>query len=144
MSGSLKLRAGQVVEVLSEEEILATLDEQGELESLPFMPEMARYCGQRLTVGAVASKLCDTQGLSGMRRMENAVHLRELRCDGSAHGGCQAGCLIYWKVAWLPPPCEELTTSDPSFRATRVRPPGSTAKVRVWTPACSPCVSQTQ
>ena len=54
------LRVGQVVEVLSEEEILATLDEAGELESLPFMPEMARWCGQRLTVGAVASKICDT------------------------------------------------------------------------------------
>jgi hypothetical protein len=98
---SVKWRAGQVVEVLSEDEILATLDENGELESLPFMPEMARYCGQRLTVGAVATKLCDTQNMSGMRRMDNAVHLSEVRCDGSAHGGCQATCLIYWKTAWL-------------------------------------------
>ncbi len=24
-----------------------------------------------------------------------------MRCDGQAHGGCQAGCLIYWKEAWL-------------------------------------------
>jgi hypothetical protein len=23
------------------------------------------------------------------------------RCDGQAHGGCQAGCSIYWKEAWL-------------------------------------------
>ena len=40
MSG-VNLRAGQVVEVLSEEEILATLDENGEYENMPFMPEMA-------------------------------------------------------------------------------------------------------
>jgi hypothetical protein len=33
--------------------------------------------------------------------MENAVHLESLRCDGEAHGGCQAGCLIFWKEAWL-------------------------------------------
>jgi hypothetical protein len=33
--------------------------------------------------------------------MENAVHLTGVRCDGQAHGGCQAGCLIYWKEAWL-------------------------------------------
>jgi hypothetical protein len=33
--------------------------------------------------------------------MENAVHLVGVRCDGSAHGGCQAGCLIFWKDAWL-------------------------------------------
>jgi hypothetical protein len=33
--------------------------------------------------------------------MENAVHLAGVRCDGQAHGGCQAGCLVYWKEAWL-------------------------------------------
>jgi hypothetical protein len=33
--------------------------------------------------------------------MANAVHLDNLRCDGSAHGGCQAGCLLFWKDAWL-------------------------------------------
>src|SRR5262245_3202085 len=107
------LRVGQVVEVLSEQEILATLDESGELESLPFMPEMARWCGERLTVGAVASKTCDTHYQTGMRRMENAVHLKEIRCDGSAHGGCQAGCLIFWKTAWLRPVDGPATVADP-------------------------------
>src|SRR4030095_9500142 len=29
-------------------------------------------------------------------------------------------------VSLLPPPCEELTTRDPFFNATRVRPPGNT------------------
>ena len=100
-STTLDLRVGDVVEVRSEAEILATLDENGELESLPFMPEMLRYCGQRLTVYKVAHKTCDTLTGSGMRRMENAVHLSGVRCDGSAHGGCQAACLIYWKHAWL-------------------------------------------
>jgi hypothetical protein len=37
----------------------------------------------------------------GGRKMANAVHLEGLRCDGAAHGGCQAGCLIFWKEAWL-------------------------------------------
>ena len=46
-------------------------------------------------------KLCDTIGSTGMYRMRNAVHLEGLRCDGQAHGGCQAGCLLYWKEAWL-------------------------------------------
>jgi hypothetical protein len=31
------------------------------------------------------------------------VHLTGIRCDGSAHGGCQARCLIYWKEEWLRP-----------------------------------------
>ena len=34
--------------------------------------------------------------------MDSAVHL-ETRCDGSAHGGCQASCLLFWKDAWLKP-----------------------------------------
>jgi hypothetical protein len=97
----LDLRVGDLVEVRSQAEILATLDEHGELESLPFMPEMLKYCGQRLTVYKVAHKLCDTMTRSGIRRMENAVHLSGARCDGAGHGGCQAACLIYWKHAWL-------------------------------------------
>jgi hypothetical protein len=36
-----------------------------------------------------------------MRKMEDAVHLIGVRCDGSQHSGCQAACLIYWKTAWL-------------------------------------------
>jgi hypothetical protein len=97
----LNLRVGQVVEVRSADEIRATLDEKGELDSLPFMPEMLQYCGRRLTVGKVANKACDTLYQRGIRRMENAVHLAGVRCDGGGHGGCQAACLIYWKHAWL-------------------------------------------
>ena len=98
---ALGLRVGDVVEVRSEAEILATLDERGELDGLPFMPEMLKYCGRRLTVHKVAHKLCDTISRSGLRRMENAVHLAGARCDGSAHGGCQTACSLYWKEAWL-------------------------------------------
>jgi hypothetical protein len=99
--GVLNLRVGEVVEVRSEPEILATLDERGEFEALPFMPEMLQFCGRRFTVSKRADKLCDTITSSGMHRMANAVHLQGVRCDGQAHGGCQAACLVYWKEAWL-------------------------------------------
>ena len=71
----LDLRVGEVVEVRSAEEILATLDERGELESLPFMPEMLQFCGRRFRVDKLALKLCDTIDWTGMYRMRNAVHL---------------------------------------------------------------------
>jgi hypothetical protein len=100
-NGILNLRAGELVEVRSESEILATLDEHGELEALPFMPEMLQFCGRRFRVAKLVVKLCDTINQSGMYRMHHAVHLTGVRCDGQAHGGCQAGCLIYWKEAWL-------------------------------------------
>ncbi|MGO1054169.1 hypothetical protein [Crossiella sp. CA198] len=97
----MSLKVGDVVEVLGAQEILATLDERGELDELPFMPEMLRYCGQRMTVHKVAHKLCDSITQTGLRRMARAVHLTGARCDGSAHGGCQTACSLYWKEDWL-------------------------------------------
>lgn len=97
----LGLRIGELVEVRSEAEILATLDERGRLDALPFMPEMLQYCGKRFRVYKLAIKACDSINNTGMYRMENAVHLAETRCDGAAHGGCLASCLLYWKEAWL-------------------------------------------
>ena len=103
MKGSATLSAGDWVQVRSRQEILGTLDLRGELEGLPFMPEMFQYCDRRLQVWKRAHKTCDTIYQTGSRRMQNAVHLRGVRCDGSAHGDCDASCLIFWKEAWLKP-----------------------------------------
>jgi hypothetical protein len=111
----MELRVGDLVEVRSEEEILATLDERGELDNLPFMPEMLKFCGRRMTVHKVAHKLCDTIGKGRMRRMVSAVHLTGVRCDGGAHGGCGTACSLYWKHAWL----KKVTPGEP---AAPVRP----------------------
>lgn len=98
-------KAGDLVEVRSREEILATLDARGRLDGLPFMPEMLQYCGRQFRVGAVAHKACDMIVRPGSaRRLDRTVHLTGLRCDGSAHGGCQAECNLYWKDAWLKRP----------------------------------------
>ncbi len=97
----LSFRAGDCVEVKSADEILATLDERGRLEALPFMPEMLQYCGKRFRVFKSAHKTCDTIENPKSRHMSSAVHLEGLRCDGNSHGGCQAGCLLFWKSTWL-------------------------------------------
>ena len=62
---ALGLKVGDLVEVRSAEEIRATLDENGELDGLPFMPEMLAFCGRRLTVHKVAHKSCDYIGQTG-------------------------------------------------------------------------------
>jgi hypothetical protein len=95
------LRPGDVVEVRSAAEILGTLDADGCLDKMPFMPELAKLAGQRFTVTRRVDKICDTISATGSRRMHDTVYLDDVRCDGSGHGGCQAGCLIYWKEAWL-------------------------------------------
>lgn len=96
------LKAGDMVRVKSLEEIRATLDEHGCLENMPFMPEMARFCGRRLRVFRRAHKTCDTvDGLGGRSVNGGGIHLVDARCDGAAHGGCQNSCVIFWKEAWL-------------------------------------------
>jgi hypothetical protein len=95
------LKAGELVEIRTPAEILATLDARGCLEGMPFMPEMLRFCGRRFRVGKRAHKTCDTVNKTGGRSVKDAVHLEDLRCDGAGHGGCQAHCLIFWKEAWL-------------------------------------------
>jgi hypothetical protein len=95
------LKSGDLVEVKSAEEILATLDEHGALEALPFMPEMLPYLGRRFVVDKRADKICDTIAQTGSRRLHDSVMLADLRCDGSAHAGCQAECRLFWKEKWL-------------------------------------------
>ncbi|WP_271601003.1 hypothetical protein [Bradyrhizobium sp. CCBAU 45384] len=95
------LRPGDVVEVRSAAEILATLDSSSAIERMPFMPEMARYAGRRYTVSRRVDKICDTISATGSRRLNATVFLEDLRCDGAGHDGCQAGCMLYWKEAWL-------------------------------------------
>lgn len=93
------LRVGELVEIRSLAEIVATLDADGRLDGMPFMPEMAAFCGRRATVAKSAHKTCDGHG--HIRWLDDSVHLEGLHCDGSAHGGCQARCLMCWKDAWL-------------------------------------------
>ena len=94
----------------SKEEILATLDERGRLDNLPFQPEMFAFCGRRMRVAKVAHKTCDNIERTGGRWMRRAYHLEDGRCDGSAHGGCEADCVFFWKGAWLRP--EDSDVSD--------------------------------
>ena len=98
---ALELKVGELVQVKTAVEILATLDEQGTLDKLPFMPEMLQFCGKRFKVFKRAHKTCDTINYTGARHMADAVHLDGVRCDGNSHGGCQAECLIFWKEIWL-------------------------------------------
>ncbi|MEJ1963984.1 MAG: hypothetical protein WDO56_21560 [Gammaproteobacteria bacterium] len=95
------LRKGDLVEVKSAAEILATLDERGAYEGLPFMLEMVAYAGQRLVVDVRADKICDTVKLTGSRTLPDSVLLGDLRCNGTGHGGCQAECRLYFKSVWL-------------------------------------------
>jgi hypothetical protein len=110
---------GELVTVRSLAEIASTLDADGALDGMPFMAEMARFCGRTLKVKRRADRTC-VEGV-GLRSLDGCVILEEAACDGSEHDGCQRGCLLFWKEAWLAP-AETAADDDapPGFgRATR-------------------------
>jgi hypothetical protein len=119
------LSVGDWVEVKSKDEILATLDHEGNLDGMPFMPEMLKYCGRRFRVYKRAHKTCDYSKGMVSRRVPSAVHLEGLRCSGEAHDGCQAECLLFWKETWLRPitrasaSASTLRRSEPDERTAR-------------------------
>ena len=104
-----RFRAGDRVLVRSPEEILSTLDADGTLDGVPFMPEMLDWCGKPFRVQRRVEKTCvdvaPTVYSGGLRRFpaNDVVILDGPRCDGHGHDGCKHGCRIFWKEAWLRP-----------------------------------------
>ena len=92
---------GDMVEIKSLPEILSTLNADGSLGGMPFQPEMIRFCGQRVRVFRCLDKIYDYGRTRLMRRLPGSLLLSNLRCDGNAHGGCQASCYLIWRVEWL-------------------------------------------
>lgn len=143
LMGGSRYRAGDWVVVRSREEILATLDENGCLDGMPFQPEMLALCGRRTQVFAVAHKTCEYTGPKAEgRKVRSAVHLVDGRCDGSAHDGCQQHCHLFWRDEWLRPADAPAPASPPAGtprvdesalqRLTRVSPPGTPAEEVIY------------
>jgi hypothetical protein len=115
-----KLSAGARVIVRSPEEILATLDGDGALHGLPFMPEMLDWCGKTFRVERRVEKTCVDvpPSIYPNRRFaaNDVVFLEGPRCDGRGHDGCKRGCKIFWKEDWLRPVDSADTSSTTSAR----------------------------
>jgi hypothetical protein len=114
---------GDTVRVNALPEILATLDAEGTLDGMPFMPEMAQYCGRRFRVlRRVERVFLDHYYCVG--RLRDTVLLEGLRCDGAAHDGCQMGCALLWKEAWLTPAGSQPDDETPAVRLSVAEPVG--------------------
>lgn len=97
----IEIRRGQWVKVKSSAEIEQTLDADGTLDGLPFMPEMVDLCGQHLQVIRFANQVCANIGTVEIRQLQHAVVLNVNRCDGKDHDRCEMGCDFLWKSQWL-------------------------------------------
>jgi hypothetical protein len=95
--------AGSHVIVRQLSDILQTLDKDGSLGGLQWMPEMAVYCGTRQKVVRRLTRICDDALLGKFWSISDAYILSTGRCDGSHHAGCQLGCALFWRDEWLVP-----------------------------------------
>ena len=109
------LLRGDRVRVRPASVILATLDEMGALEKLPFIPEMVKLIGREGVVRNRALRSC-VEGHE-IRGFDNTVLVEGMRCDGAAHDGCQRQCLFFWKEDWLERADQPKTSVDPAVEA---------------------------
>lgn len=121
MKNAYRFQVGQTVWVRGLEEILNTLDSEGKLNGLPFMPEMVPYCGRPYRVSSLPNRTC-VEGF-GLRELNGIVFLGNLRCSGSAHNGCQRECLLFWNEDWLSnePPAQMLQNPADTLAATKIK-----------------------
>jgi hypothetical protein len=96
----LDLQPGELVEVKSEEEILATLDQQGKQRGLSWMPSMRKFCGQRFRVFKRLGPIV-LESTGEFRDIKNTVLLEGVLCDGDGFFGCTRSCFHFWREAWL-------------------------------------------
>lgn len=94
---------GDLVEVLTTEEIRRTLDENDRCGRLQFMSGMWRFAGKRFTVLKPVKTMFDERAWK-MVRVKDTVVLRDVICDGSElydKEGCDRCCFYFWKTDWL-------------------------------------------
>jgi hypothetical protein len=97
---SLALQPGELVEVKSVEEILATLDANRRHKGLRWMTGMQKHCGRQYRVYRRLQRiLLESNG--ELRNMKNTVLLEGVMCDGREFGGCGRSCFHFWREAWL-------------------------------------------
>jgi len=95
----LSLQPGQYVEVKSRAEIQQTLDQDGRLNGLAYIPAMGDFCGQRFKVFKRMATMYQEES-GNVRRLRNTVLLEGVHCDGLLMR-CDRACFFYWREAWL-------------------------------------------
>src|SRR5262249_36771029 len=98
----LNLQPGELVEVKSLPEIVATLNDRGRNRGWLCSGDQRPFCGGRYRVRSRADKFI-AEGTGEMKHFRNTVILEDVRCDSSyfAFGGCCRHDFLYWREAWL-------------------------------------------
>jgi hypothetical protein len=99
-SAELGLQPGDLVEVKSKDEILATLNADGKNRGLKFDSEMLRYCGQRARVLRRVEHILDER-TGEMLDLRDCIVLEGSYCRSDYHRFCPRSIHHYWREIWL-------------------------------------------
>lgn len=97
------IKAGDVVTVLSREEITSTLDSHGALRGCIFVPEMFSFCDNTYRVYKKVIYFFDEVN-QRMCRCKDTVLLTSVHCSGERKAfsaPCDRNCFYFWNTRWL-------------------------------------------
>ena len=101
---TLNLQPGELVQVRSKEEIMATLNRGLKNRGLSFDASMVRLCGQTFRVMRRVERIIDEKTGKMLKMRHDCIMLEGGICNGLISGsrlGCTKGVLIFWREAWL-------------------------------------------
>ena len=95
------IQSGDIVEILAEDEIRRTLDDNNKLKGLSYMPEMAKYCGRQFRVLKKVNRM-KIESTGELRIMKNPIFILEgVYCDGEFNDKCDRTCFLFWRPEWF-------------------------------------------
>lgn len=98
---TLGLRPGELVRIMSKEEIVDTLDVNNRNRGMSFDAEMLRYCGREARVRQRVEKIIDEKTGRMIRLKTSCIMLEDVICTGRYHRYCPRGIYPYWREIWL-------------------------------------------
>ncbi|MEN6462563.1 MAG: hypothetical protein ABFC94_14500 [Syntrophomonas sp.] len=122
------LKAGDWVRVRLEDEITATLDQNGKFKGCGFMKNNGQniYCGSEQRVHSIVNLFIDERDMSKARKAKGLVMLEGVMCEGGQGiGRCDRSCLMFWREEWLQK--IERSPSQPENQTIHTRPGGKTS-----------------
>jgi len=98
---TLILEPGDIVRVISRNEIQATLNHWNQLKGCSFMEEMESYCNTTQRVFKRVDQFLDERDYH-VKKCRGIVLLEGVICEGTRDfGPCDRSCFFFWREEWL-------------------------------------------
>jgi len=111
----LNLQPGDLVEVKSKEEIVATLDTNCRNRGLLFDREMVSHCGRRARVLRRVNRIIDERTGRMLELTSDSLILEGMYCRGDFNRFCPRSIYGFWREIWLKKvPDQSTAISEPS------------------------------